>query len=294
VASLMNLTTLSLSSNQISDISAVKDLTNLITLYLFNNQISDISALASLIKLTSLDFSLNQISDISALADLTKLIELDLGWNKINDITALAGLNRLQYLSIHRNRISSISAITNLTSLKYLNLDGNPLDADSVNVYIPQIHQANPEIDLIFVPLGEILLVIPFDDFEMGDFNNLDWKSSGDAEWVISTEAHSGNYCAQAGSINNNDTSTLSVILDCVEGNITFYCKISSEQKFDYLKFYIDGAEQDKWSGDQGWIEVSFPVEAGTRTFEWTYSKDSSTSRGEDTAWIDDIVFPCN
>jgi len=150
--------------------------------------------------LKTLSLSGNQISDISALADLTKLIELDLGWNKINDITVLAGLNRLQYLSIHRNRISSISAITNLMSLKYLNLNGNPLHADSVNVYIPKIHQANPEC--------EILLASPFDDFETGDFYTLDWKSSGDAEWAISTEAHSGNYCAQAGSISNKNTSS--------------------------------------------------------------------------------------
>ena len=104
--------------------------------------------------------------------------------------------------------------------------------------------------------------------------------------------AHSGNYCAQAGPINNNRTSTLSVTFNCLEGYITFYCKISSEQHFDYLKFYIDGTERSEWSGEQDWIEVSFPVEAGTRKFEWTYSKDSSTSKGEDTAWIDDITFP--
>jgi hypothetical protein len=35
-------------------------------------------------------------------------------------------------------------------------------------------------------------------------------------------------------------------------------------------------------------------VKEGRRTFEWTYSKDDSTSDGDDTAWIDDIVFPIN
>jgi hypothetical protein len=37
---------------------------------------------------------------------------------------------------------------------------------------------------------------------------------------------------------------------------------------------------------------VSYPVTAGRKTFEWTYSKDSSASEGDDTAWIDDIAFP--
>jgi len=58
------------------------------------------------------------------------------------------------------------------------------------------------------------------------------------------------------------------------------------------LKFYIDGVRKGRWSGEEDWAEVSFPVTAGRRTFEWTYSKDGSESEGDDTAWIDDIVFP--
>jgi endoglucanase len=58
------------------------------------------------------------------------------------------------------------------------------------------------------------------------------------------------------------------------------------------LTFYIDGAEQDRWSDEEKWTKVSFPVIQGRRTFEWTYSKDSSVSEGDDTAWIDDITFP--
>jgi hypothetical protein len=33
-------------------------------------------------------------------------------------------------------------------------------------------------------------------------------------------------------------------------------------------------------------------VKAGVRTFTWTYLKDSSSSSGEDTAWIDDVCLP--
>ena len=61
---------------------------------------------------------------------------------------------------------------------------------------------------------------------------------------------------------------------------------------FDNLKFYIDGVEKEKWSGETDWTEVSFPVTVGTRTFKWTYSKDRSISLNDDTSWIDDIVFP--
>ena len=81
-------------------------------------------------------------------------------------------------------------------------------------------------------------------------------------------------------------------MLDCGPGDITFYRKVSSESDFDNLRFYIDGFEQDRWSSEQDWARVSFPVETGIRTFTWTYSKDISASSGSDTAWIDDIIFP--
>jgi glucuronoarabinoxylan endo-1,4-beta-xylanase len=129
--------------------------------------------------------------------------------------------------------------------------------------------------------------------FETGDFSSFSWEFSGYADWfVTSEERNSGNHSAQAGSIEDDEGSTLKVERDCTSGEISFFCKVSSESGFDCLYFYIDGVEQGKWSGEQDWVQVSFQVTTGTRTFEWTYSKDSSESGGDDTAWIDDIIFP--
>ncbi len=130
-------------------------------------------------------------------------------------------------------------------------------------------------------------------NFETGDFSKCTWEHAGDASWTItSRQKHSGTYSTEAGTIEDDGSTALKVTLDCVSGNITFCRKVSSESGRDYLKFYIDGVEKDKWSGNKDWAEVSFGVTAGTRTFEWTYSKDGSDSGGEDTVWIDDIEFP--
>jgi hypothetical protein len=132
-----------------------------------------------------------------------------------------------------------------------------------------------------------------FEGFETRDFSTFEWKFYGEQDWfVTSNERNSGLYNAEAGPIGDDESSTLEVTLDCVSGDISFYCKVSSEESFDYLSFYIDGMLQDKWSGEQAWTQASFPVTEGTRTFRWEYSKDSSVSDGDDTAWIDDIVFP--
>jgi len=108
--------------------------------------------------------------------------------------------------------------------------------------------------------------------FETGDFDGFDWSSIygyGDSGWfVTSGESNSGVYSARAGSIDDDESSTLEVTLDCVSGDVRFYCKVSSESSWDYLRT------------------------KGRRTFRWTYSKDESSSDGSDTAWIDDITFP--
>jgi hypothetical protein len=76
------------------------------------------------------------------------------------------------------------------------------------------------------------------------------------------------------------------------EGHISFYRKVSSENNYDFLRFFMDGQEKGAWSGDQDWSQFTYPVTPGLRTFRWEYEKDYSVSSGSDCAWVDYIVFP--
>ena len=130
-------------------------------------------------------------------------------------------------------------------------------------------------------------------DFEMGNWGSVPWVTTGDADWYVTTEdAVSGKYSARAGQIRDNQASTLSVTLTTGSGDVSFARRVSSEPYYDYLDFFIDGTLVDFWSGDVPFTTVSFPVEAGTHTFSWTYWKDYSISTGLDTALLDDVVFP--
>ena len=130
-------------------------------------------------------------------------------------------------------------------------------------------------------------------DFEAGNFAGFEWEHDGDADWdIVSDLAHCGRYSAQAGFIDGDDQSILRLKVDCVAGQITFWYKTSSESGYDWLRFYIDGVEKDAWSGECDWTNASFPVDVGTRTFEWIYAKDGSVSDGSDTSWIDNITLP--
>jgi Leucine-rich repeat (LRR) protein len=66
----LQLQTLDLRSNQISDVSPLSGLLQLQTLDLSSNQISDVSPLSGLLQLQTLDLSSNQISDVSPLIPL--------------------------------------------------------------------------------------------------------------------------------------------------------------------------------------------------------------------------------
>jgi len=141
----------------------------------------------------------------------------------------------------------------------------------------------------VLVPIGAIV-----EGFESGDFSSFPWVNNSSSPWTIVTgDAQSGTYSARSGVIGNNGSTTLQVTLDVgMDSEISFYRKVSSETNYDWLKFYIDNTEMGSWSGNQPWAEESFPVNAGTRTFKWTYSKDVSQASGSDAAWLDDITFP--
>ena len=84
--------------------------------------------------------------------------------------------------------------------------------------------------------------------FESGGFNRFDWISSGDTEWIVTTDkTKSGMYSARAGSIDNDGSTTLEITLDCTSGTISFYYKVSSESGYARLEFYVDGRQEGEW-----------------------------------------------
>ena len=125
-----HLKTLSLSYNQISDISCLKHLIELESLQLCYNRICNISCLKNLTKLQNLDLDHNQISDINSLEYLTKLDSLSLAHNRIFNISSLTNLKSLTTLDLSYNNIDDYTWLENLKGIELLNLRGNRIDFD--------------------------------------------------------------------------------------------------------------------------------------------------------------------
>ncbi len=115
----VNLQSLVIRWNRISDLSPISSLTNLRHLDAHGNGIiSDLSPLSALVNLESLVLRINNISDLSPLAGLDCLEELFLQCNSVSDLSPLAGLSALECLELSQNRVSDISALSGLHNLR--------------------------------------------------------------------------------------------------------------------------------------------------------------------------------
>ena len=74
-------------------------------------------------------------------------------------------------------------------------------------------------------------------------------------------------------------------------GTISFWWKVSSEPANDTLRFYIGAAEKARTSGEKGWQLRRFTVPAGPQLLKWIYRKNAAVVRGQDRAWVDQVVF---
>ncbi|HPL23875.1 MAG TPA: C25 family cysteine peptidase, partial [Candidatus Cloacimonadota bacterium] len=140
-------------------------------------------------------------------------------------------------------------------------------------------------------PVGLII-----EDFSTGDFSSFPWIMGGTLPWTIdSSTYYSAGYSARSGAISHSQTSTMETTrVLSAPGELSFWYKVSSESNYDKLRFYVDGTQQNEWSGNIDWTQATYTLAAGTRVLKWEYVKDYSVSSGSDCAWVDDIIFPAS
>ena len=132
------------------------------------------------------------------------------------------------------------------------------------------------------------------ESFESGSFDTEYWTNDPMNPWIIENSHHyDGNFCAKSAPIDHDQLSQLTLnFYSTDEGEISFFRRVSTEANYDFLVFYIDEVEQDRWSGDYGWRGFSYPTTAGWHNYKWVYIKDHSVNGGSDAAWIDYITLP--
>jgi hypothetical protein len=95
---------------------------------------------------------------------------------------------------------------------------------------------------------------------------------------------------SQSGAIIDNRQTLLGTTVSG-PGRLSFWWKVSSEPDYDFLEFYLNGALQNRISGQVDWQQILCNVPPGTNTLHWRYSKDQNTANGLDAGWVDEVVL---
>lgn len=168
-----------LTTNSMTDLSALKEMINLETLSIEYGNLTTLSGIETLGKLKSLKICKTELSDISAVSGLSRLEYLQLDSNRISDISPLSGLTELELLYLSGNSISDISPLAALTGLKSANLNDNTISDISPLSSLPKmdiIHLRNNNISDYSPIFALPLTYIEVSGFSEAEIANLQQK----------------------------------------------------------------------------------------------------------------------
>ena len=160
-----------------------------------------------------------------------------------------------------------------------------------------------------FTTTGGVIVIPDIIDFEPGDFSQYPFDNSSSYPWIIADASNGcdngSTYCMRSG---NAEIASSSSVIEATydypaPGYIVFDAKCMGEGTstlWDHCDFLIDGTLQFKHGADiadAGWLSYAFIVTAGSHTFTWSYTKDSSVNPTGDGFFVDNIQFgvgePC-
>jgi Leucine-rich repeat (LRR) protein len=320
--SLFALNLLNLNANDIADISPLAGLTNLNTLFLRQNLLTNIIAIQNLPNLFSVDLSVNLLDlhfGTLASAVIQTLqsravaviylpqrpgpdMSLPSNWAipanafsilpfTIRDSVFPPATLTLSVTSADSSLLPAANLLLNSDNTGNWTLRATPVPGELGSTTITFIAR-NPA-GLTSTQAVPVFVVSP-QPFAGAALNNtnLDWNTWGYTNWFIETAiTHDGLSAAQSGAITDNQESWLGTTI-VGPGHLSWWWKVSSEFRFDFLELYVNGVLQsNRISGEVDWQLQNVDIPPGTNTFRWRYAKDKDTSAGLDAAWLDEVSF---
>ena len=195
--------------------------------------------------------------------------------------------------------ISWIGAQSEIVTSFNLQVGSNVPTVSIVPLYYHIIDGDRHVIDTFYLTVGRAM-----EDFETGDFSQFNWTNNNNPWYVTTENPYAGTHCARSkyglsdgtggwwGSGTPSQSALSITVTSLMDGELSYFRKVSSEANYDKFKLYIDNNEMDEASGTVAWTQKSYSVSAGTHTFKFAYEKDASQASGSDCAWIDNVILP--
>ena len=111
----------------VDDLSPLTKMTGLTRISLINNDITNLTAIRNLNKLEALKITQTKITDLTPISFLINLKEIDLSNSEITNISSLSDNLGLNIVKINNTRIQNITSLSSLPALTELHIDGTPV-----------------------------------------------------------------------------------------------------------------------------------------------------------------------
>jgi len=124
------------------------------------------------------------------------------------------------------------------------------------------------------------------------DAPGLVWLTGPASPWFVQSDVtFDGDAAAQSGPVDDDERSDLTATVTG-PGTLSFRWKVSSEDEYDYLRFFTNGfTATEPITGEVDWRQVNVTLTNGTHILTWRYDKDESDSDGTDAGWVDTVTW---
>ncbi len=196
---------------------------------------------------------------------------------------------------------SFIAPLTNAQNL--LDLDVNAENSNSFSFQVNSDAPIGSNVEFNFLnefgfytanlsAIEKIGLIV--EDAESADFTHFPWLNQSNIPWEIdAVNKFQGDNSFISGNISDSEISELVINYTVLaDDSLSFVRKVSCEEGYDFLRFYLDDVLMAEWTGTSDWLKENFVISAGAHSLKWAFEKDDMVSAGEDAVWIDWITFP--
>lgn len=177
------------------------------------------------------------------------------------------------------------TSLTGATKSSYSIDKTKPSDAGSYSVTVSNQYGVvtSATASLVIIPT----LPLPY----ALNNSNLTWTTDPLYFWYGQTNrSHDGIASARSVPLPNGQQTAFRASVTG-PGTLTFWWRVSSQPDADYLSFRYGSIELARLTGEVEWRQETVYLPAGTQALEWTYSKDASTSEGDDSGWVDEVSY---
>ena len=166
----------------------------------------------------------------------------DGGCDALNTVATAVAAGSLITINNATFDLETIASGETKNAVFNVTVDASAQIGDIVNVNYLVESDPYSASEILALNIGLII-----EDFESGNFETYAWEFGGNANWTIDeVDPYEGVYSAKSGDITDFQTSDLLItIIVTTDDQISFFRKVSSEESWDFLKFYIDGNEMD-------------------------------------------------